>query len=272
LCHTKYMTEIKHPSINAARLHSSAKERDETGHFLCQLCDQRIDHGTPGGYLNWRCRCRACTDAGNQEARNQAKAHRERRQKELKQAQERRTAWMHSLKIGLSCFDCRLECTERNFPAFDWDHRIGVKKEFNLSERSAGRVRILAEIAKCDLRCSNCHRLKTHRIDRHLTREQKDTIAKFGGYGDLGMPIKRDCLPDGFSLQPPHAERLEMSENLIPCWYRLDDRQQGNVQVFWGYGGSNISIPLQRNMDMVVRMLVAQTLDVPLDAVILVTG
>ncbi len=60
------------------------------------------------------------------------------------------------------CTDCTLR-----FPYYvmDWDHRPGETKSFNVSEAlyNYGLERILAEIKKCDLLCSNCHRIRTHK-------------------------------------------------------------------------------------------------------------
>jgi hypothetical protein len=49
----------------------------------------------------------------------------------------------------------------------DFDHRPGETKCFNLAI-AAGQTRLswakmLAEIAKCDVVCANCHRKRTHR-------------------------------------------------------------------------------------------------------------
>lgn len=74
-------------------------------------------------------------------------------------------AWMRSLKIGKSCADCGFACTDETFWAFDWDHRPGVVKVFTVSQASRERrtqEEVLAEIAKCDLRCRNCHAIITH--------------------------------------------------------------------------------------------------------------
>jgi hypothetical protein len=61
---------------------------------------------------------------------------------------------------AVPCLDCG-----GTFPPYvmDFDHR-GDKK-INIS-RSLGRLAledVLAEIAKCDLVCANCHRIRTHR-------------------------------------------------------------------------------------------------------------
>lgn len=76
-----------------------------------------------------------------------------------------RLAWLRSLKDG-PCVDCggRFDPV-----AMDFDHREAGSKSFALSQVSRGYSfkRMLEEIAKCDLVCANCHRVRTR--DR-LTR------------------------------------------------------------------------------------------------------
>jgi hypothetical protein len=65
------------------------------------------------------------------------------------------------------CMDCG-----QRFPpcCMDFDHRPGEVKSFGIStSRSRSFEVILAEIKKCDVVCSNCHRLRT--ADRNVQRE-----------------------------------------------------------------------------------------------------
>lgn len=79
--------------------------------------------------------------------------------------------WFRSLKVGKSCTDCGLECTETNYFVFDWDHRPDEVKEFQVSSgRYRGKVKVLAEVAKCDLRCRNCHATVTHQRGQYGPR------------------------------------------------------------------------------------------------------
>jgi ABC-type Zn2+ transport system substrate-binding protein/surface adhesin len=63
---------------------------------------------------------------------------------------------------SVPCADCH-----RWYPSFvmDFDHVRG-KKEFTISDEISqhkpSMERLLAEIAKCDIVCSNCHRIRTH--------------------------------------------------------------------------------------------------------------
>src|SRR5688572_14343539 len=57
------------------------------------------------------------------------------------------------------CMDCKVIYP---FYVMDLDHVRGTKRA-NVSKMSTWNVdRILEEIAKCDVVCSNCHRQRTH--------------------------------------------------------------------------------------------------------------
>ncbi len=65
-------------------------------------------------------------------------------------------AYVDSLKIS-PCMDCG-----GRFPpvAMDFDHRLDTFKVREVS-RCQTRTQVDAEVARCDLICSNCHRVRT---------------------------------------------------------------------------------------------------------------
>ena len=76
-----------------------------------------------------------------------------------RRARHRMTAWVATLKVG-PCTDCK-----KSYPpcVMDFDHKSG-KKVANISAMALqclSKETILREIAKCDLVCANCHRLRT---------------------------------------------------------------------------------------------------------------
>ncbi len=78
------------------------------------------------------------------------------------------TAWRQRTKVRLVdahggiCVDCKVK-----YPPFvyDFDHRDPADKLFEVGNSGATKAyaKLLEESKKCDLVCSNCHRLRTHR-------------------------------------------------------------------------------------------------------------
>ena len=65
------------------------------------------------------------------------------------------------------CMDCGIKY---HFAVMDFDHREDKEKSFLLSKVRAHSVkRILEEIAKCDVVCANCHRMRSFKRKQHLS-------------------------------------------------------------------------------------------------------
>jgi len=85
----------------------------------------------------------------------------ENKEKEKNRAKDRKkylVQWLQEYKEGLSC-----PCGEDRVPALDFHHRDGEEKTMRISKmpRSGySKDVILEEINKCDVICSNCHRVK----------------------------------------------------------------------------------------------------------------
>jgi len=57
-----------------------------------------------------------------------------------------------------------IDCGETNPVVLEFDHRDGVDKKGDISKLVARGLcweRIKEEIDKCDVRCANCHRIRT---------------------------------------------------------------------------------------------------------------
>ena len=83
---------------------------------------------------------------------------------------------MDSLKRDIPCTDC-----DETFPAYvmQWDHLPGREKVDDVGSMVGRRRRdvILAEIAKCELVCANCHVMRT------VARARRSIREEFGVYG-----------------------------------------------------------------------------------------
>jgi hypothetical protein len=76
-----------------------------------------------------------------------------------KRYQERVRDVIRRLKQSTLCQDCG-----RSYPYYvmDFDHRDPAEKKFNIGIANKGLETMLAEIAKCDIVCANCHRERGH--------------------------------------------------------------------------------------------------------------
>lgn len=76
--------------------------------------------------------------------------------------------FIRNLKEQTPCTDCKLLYP---YYVMDFDHLY--KKAFNVSNmaRVSGFLKVKSEIAKCELVCSNCHRIRTNQ--RRLASKQK---------------------------------------------------------------------------------------------------
>ncbi len=92
--------------------------------------------------------CPSCQTARNRKVRGLQK------RKRLQKLSAERSAY----KEGKPCLDCG-----GSFPHYvlDFDHRPGEEKKYNVGSVHT-RSALQAEIAKCDLVCSNCHRIRHH--------------------------------------------------------------------------------------------------------------
>lgn len=90
--------------------------------------------------------------------------YRERNCKDCRRAryrQPKRDA-IDALKLKRGCTDCGYR---GHAAALEFDHLPGHVKRFNISEKMGRSIEeLLIEIAKCEVVCANCHRIRT--VDR----------------------------------------------------------------------------------------------------------
>lgn len=80
------------------------------------------------------------------------------------------------LKETTPCADCH-----RTYPfcCMDFDHREGTVKSYNVGSMVAHGYSIdliMTEIAKCDLVCANCHRIRTQA--RRIGKKRNELLRK----------------------------------------------------------------------------------------------
>ena len=94
-------------------------------------------------------------------------------------ARERIQRYYIDVQKSRSCADC-----DGRFPPYvmDFDHVRGKKVSILAKLRSgrASLARVAAEIEKCELVCSNCHRVRTYLRRKGLEWSRSDIAARLG--------------------------------------------------------------------------------------------
>ena len=109
------------------------------------------------GYLNW---CKPCIV-------QRYAAGRSARQRKL-------LDYIQAIKLERGCTDCGY----REHPAaLEFDHLPGFVKEHRVATMAGGstKAKIDAEIAKCEVVCANCHRIRT--ANRLAASEARTPLA-----------------------------------------------------------------------------------------------
>jgi len=104
--------------------------------------------------------CRPCqNEYSRAHYRRNAGRHNRRRHANARNYRKRNTRLLGEYLLGQSCVDCG----EADTRVLEFDHVRGTKLA-NVAElciKGVSWKRVAAEIAKCDIRCANCHRRKT---------------------------------------------------------------------------------------------------------------
>lgn len=85
------------------------------------------------------------------------KEHREERKKQIYQRKKELMVWFQNLKSTLKCENC----PESHVATLDFHHINPKEKDLDVTmtiKDGWAKERILKEIAKCKVLCSNCHR------------------------------------------------------------------------------------------------------------------
>lgn len=85
----------------------------------------------------------------------------------LKPRRERNAVDVRALKLLRGCLDCGYDT---NSDALEFDHVRGAKVG-NMAQLMVWDAGLIAEIAKCDVVCSNCHSIRTAARRRKASSE-----------------------------------------------------------------------------------------------------
>lgn len=65
--------------------------------------------------------------------------------------------WLRNYLLTHPCVDCGTT----DIRVLQFDHRDGEQKFKNVGQLKTSRGKLEAEVAKCDVRCANCHMIRT---------------------------------------------------------------------------------------------------------------
>lgn len=83
----------------------------------------------------------------------------------------KRRGEMDEIKLARGCIDCGYNLAPE---ALHFDHRDPAEKEFSVGLRIwSSWAKLLVEMAKCDVRCANCHAIRTRRMGHHVKKDKQ---------------------------------------------------------------------------------------------------
>ena len=169
--------------------------------------------------------------------------YRRNRQREIDRVMTRQRATLEFLR-DLRRVPCK-DCGRRFQPhQMDFDHRDPEAKLFNITASRAmlmARDPLLAEVAKCDVLCANCHRVRTFALQAGRWAERRARGEVLQTLRSLSMKRraspKRDFLLDlrdrpcrdcglrfpAYVMQFDHRDPSEKAFNVAQSWCRATE-------------------------------------------------
>jgi hypothetical protein len=130
--------------------------------------------------------------------------------------QERGRAVVREIKSSTPCADCRHKF---HWCMMDFDHVRG-KKLFTIGRLHIGCSinRLYREIAKCDVVCANCHRMRTFR--RRYTKKRSDGTLVYNKKWQRGPQTQHTHCVHGHPLAGDNLGICKRSDRSTGCGYR----------------------------------------------------
>lgn len=148
--------------------------------WRCSVCTLGVPYVEPAPRKEkWRSECRSCV---SKKARDYQKRFPERSKKTLDKHRIPKRAFIKWLSEQ-PCWDCG-----QTYPHYcmDFDHREQSDKAFLVSYGLNYRWdKLIEEVLKCDMVCSNCHRIRTFQKGQNLYKNRHKNAKRSitaGGY------------------------------------------------------------------------------------------
>jgi predicted HNH restriction endonuclease len=184
---------------------------------FCLECSPFGDHNTSKVPLGLR---------STEEA---VKARRDRRRAQFRRSLRKRRRKRKADLVaayGGRCVDCGYStCSE----ALQFHHRDPSTKDFGLGHFNGSLARLIAEAAKCDLVCANCHRVRhareaaasSHRVVELRRETKRRAIASFGG---VCLACSSAYVPAALEFHHPDPNKKEFAisvDGIYRSWERV---------------------------------------------------
>ena len=104
--------------------------------------------------------CKVCVKAYDA-VRSKTEEYRTSKKKQVAIRVEKNQKYVAEYLYKNPCVDCG----EKRIQVLDFDHKDDVTKVSDISKmiHAYSLTSIISEIEKCDVRCANCHRIRTHK-------------------------------------------------------------------------------------------------------------
>lgn len=107
---------------------------------------------------------KTCKECQREHSREYYKLNKERQKKIINEARRKRVKDGRKKYFNILRSSSCVDCGEKNPMVLEFDHRDDVKKIMTINELVHGGYsweKVEIEMAKCDVRCANCHRIRT---------------------------------------------------------------------------------------------------------------
>lgn len=136
-------------------------------------------------------------------------------------------AFLKPLKEGAPCSDCN-----KHYSSYimEYDHVRGVKR-FNIGKMTNHkRERVLDEIAKCELVCCACHRIRSHQ------RRQEPKTERLVEFKTWVNKLKQNPCKDCGVILPPEAMDFD----------HVQEGKETGISNMWSWGRDKVLVELDK--------------------------
>ena len=171
------MLVTRHAGLLRIRRKSNSKIMETLSKKDCGNCGVTFTpYRSTSKFCSARCRGNSYYKANPENKLKQQKKSREncrkKRNADSKKRRQEQVAFVSAYKLEKGCARCGYN---EHPAALDFNHLDPSTKSFHISGGTYGRETLIAEMEKCEVLCSNCHRVHTYENDHYTTTRMGTT-------------------------------------------------------------------------------------------------